>query len=378
MVSGNIPPKRGLSSSSALVIAIALALKEFLNIEMSISEFIDRVGYSEWYRMTRGGSADHAAILLSKRGYISHIRCLPTQLTEIGYAPFPKGYKLVVIDSGFERPHTEEAINYLRVTAAEYRLAVLYLKTKYPEYASKIKLLRDVNIKNLNITLAELYRMIKSLPMKITRRELRRFVDKKYLDELESIFENHKEPPQGYKLRQRALFGLAETERAYVFPQFLRRGDINSIFRLIRVSHDGDRVAKFDKYGNKVPWDPSKTCSDEILEELIKILESGSEEEKKKAQLYWQPGAYERSIEPIDYMCDMINLNLSNYAAAQLMGAGLGGNVLVLVRQDKIEELRKLLFETYYTKYGIKPEFSVIEPSSGASLLKVKEGKNVF
>jgi len=372
VVSGDIPPKRGMSSSSALVVAVAIALKFLVNIDMPLPEFIDRIGYSEWYRLTRGGSADHAAIILSKRGYVSHLSCLPTRVEEVEYAPLPEGYKVVIIDSGFERPHTEEAINYLRVTAAEYRLALLLLKTKYPQYSERLKLLRDVNVDNLGIGLDKIYEMLKSLPEKTTRKDLRNMVAEKYHEELETIFANHKEPQEGYKIRQRALYGLAETERAKVFPKFLREGDINKIFKLIRTSHDGDRVTKFDEWGNKIAWDPSSFSSNESLDWNIRVLRNpkSSSEEKEAAQLYWQPGGYERSIEPIDYMCDVIQYKLGNFAAAQLMGAGLGGNVLVLIREDKIDELRKILLETYYCKYGIKPELEVVESGEGACLIK--------
>lgn len=372
VIYGDIPPKRGMSSSSALVVAVAMALRSLVDIDIPLPEFIDRIGYSEWYRLTRGGSADHAAIILSKRGHISHLSCLPTKVEEIEYAPLPEGYKVVIVDSGFERPHTEEAINYLRVTAAEYRIAVLLIKTLYPQYSDKLKLLRDVNVRNLGVGLDMIYEILKSLPEKATRRDLRSTIAEEYQEELETIFANHKEPKEGYKIRQRALFGLAETERAKVFPSFLKEGNIDKIFRLIRTSHDGDRVAKFNEQGDKINWDPSYFSNDEVLERNIKILRDpfSSKKEREIAQLYWQPGGYERSIEPIDFMCDMIQYKLGAYAAAQLMGAGLGGNVLVLIREDKIDELKRVLLNTYSQRYGVKPELEVIESGEGACLLK--------
>jgi len=373
VVNGNIPPKRGMSSSSALVVSVAMALKYLIEIDMPLPEFIDRIGYSEWYRLTRGGSADHAAIILSKRGYVSHLSCLPTKVEEVEYAPLPKGYKVVIVDSGFERPHTEEAINYLRVTAAEYRLAVLLVKTLYPQYRNKLKLLRDINIENLGVELDKIYEILKSLPERTTRKELRNVIAEEYQEELETIFANHREPREGYKIRQRALYGLAETERAKVFPKFLREGDIIKVFKLIRTSHDGDRVAKFDEWGNRVKWDPSRFSSDDNLDRNIRILcdPKSSKKQREMVQLYWQPGGYERSIEPIDYMCDVIQYRLGSFAAAQLMGAGLGGNVLVLIREDKVNELQEVLLETYYQKYDVKPKLEVIESGEGASLIRL-------
>lgn len=372
VVGGDVPPKRGMSSSSALVVAVALAVRRFAGIGMPLAEFIDRIGYSEWYRLTRGGSADHAAIILSRRGFVSHLSCLPTRVEEVEYAPLPEGYVVAVIDSGFERPHTEEATNYLRVTAAEYRLALLVIKSLFPQYRDRLGLLRDVNARNLGVGLDAIYEILKAVPERATRRELRSLVADEYLDELEAIFANHREPPEGYKLRQRALYGLAETERARVFPEFLRRGDVEGVLRLIRTSHDGDRVAKFDADGRRLEWDPSRFSSDESLERYIRVLRDprASPAEREAVQLHWIPGGYERSIEPIDFMCDMIEHRLGAYAAAQIMGAGLGGNVLVLVRADKVGELESVLAETYYARYGVKPTVTVVESGEGACLLR--------
>lgn len=366
LVHGDIPPKRGLSSSSALVVSIAIALRELFDLDIPLGEFIDRVGYSEWYRLTRGGTADHAAIILSKRGLVSHIKCLPTLPEEVSYAPFPEEYEVIVIDSGFERPDTEDAINYLRVTAAEYRIAVLLVKSRFKEYSDRIMLLRDISVENLKVGLDRIYEIIKSLPERASRKDLRRMCAEEYLEELGIIFSNHKEPPQGYKIRQRALYGLAEIERSKVFPHLLKIGDIASIFKLIKISHDGDRVAKFDKWGNRVEWNPSIFSTDERLNELIEMVKRGVLE---KAQLYWQPGGYERSIEPIDYMCDMIHYHLEGCAEAQLMGAGLGGGVLCITRKDKINLLRRILEDTYYDRYGMRPQMLSVEPSYGACIL---------
>ncbi|MEM2935691.1 MAG: galactokinase family protein, partial [Candidatus Bathyarchaeia archaeon] len=210
LLGSNLPPRRGLSSSSALVVSIALGIKGINDIRIPLGEFIDRVGYSEWYRLTRGASADHAAIMLSRRGHISHISSLPTKAEDVTYAPFPEDYRVIVVSSGFERPQDEETRNYLRVTAAAYRLALLLIKNSYPEYAEKLEWLRDVTTRNLGVGLAKIYEILKSLPEVIDRRGLRNRLAERYHPELETVFANHWEPRGGYKIRQMALFGLAE------------------------------------------------------------------------------------------------------------------------------------------------------------------------
>ena len=370
VVDGTIPSKRGMSSSSALVVSVAMALRSIYNFKVSLGEFIDIVGYSEWYRLTRGGTADHAAIILSKKNYVSHIKCLPTVAEEVTYAPLPKGYSIYLIDSGVERPHTEEAFNYLRVTAASYRIGVLLLKSLFPEYADKIVLLRDFNTRNLGINLVDLYGMLKKIPEKATRRELWKMVNEKYHDELNTIFTNHNEPQGGYRLRENILYGIAETERARIFPYFLKMGDISKILRLIEVSHDGDRVSIFDKELRKKKWDSSIFSSNEKLDEYIRILTNSDDSVKKeRVQLHWIPGGYGRSIEEIDFICDYIRNNYASYAAAQIMGAGLGGNVLVLVKREKASQMLNSLKDVYKEYYGIDLQYMEVKSGEGACVL---------
>ncbi|MCD6562551.1 MAG: hypothetical protein J7K23_01390 [Thermoproteales archaeon] len=370
LIDGNIPPKKGMSSSSALVIAVALALKSIYRFNVSIGDFIDIVGYSEWYRLTRGGTADHAAIILSKKGFVSHISCLPTRANEVKYAPLPKNYLFYLIDSGIERPHTEEAFNLLRSTAASYRIGVLLIKSLFPQYADKIRLLRDFNIRNLGISLVDLYKMLKKIPERITRKQLLTIIDEKYHDELNTIFSNHKEPSEGYRLRENIVYGLSETERARVFPNFLMRGDINGILRLFEVSHDGDRVFRFDKTFNMKEWNSSYSSSDEMLNKYIEILKGEySSEIKEKVQLHWISGGYRRSVEEIDFICDYIRNYYKEYSAAQLMGAGLGGNVLIIIRKDKVNEIFEKLSKVYNERYGIRLNFLRVVSGEGAKII---------
>ncbi len=370
LVDGAIPPKRGMSSSSALVISVALALKTIYRFDISMGDFIDIVGYSEWYRLTRGGTADHAAIILSRKGYVSHIGCLPTKVEDVKYAPLLSEYSLYLIDSGIERPHTEKAFNILRSTAASYRIGVLLLKTLFQEHRNRIRLLRDFNTRNLNISLIELYEMLKKLPVRATRRELYKMIDERYHSELDTIFSNHREPADGYRIRENVLYGISETERARIFPMYLENKNMNKILRLFEVSHDGDRVFVFDENLNKEHWDSSCSSSDSMLNKYIEVLRGNyPREQKEKVQLHWIPGGYSRSIEEIDFICDFIKNNYSKYAAAQLMGAGLGGNVIAIIRRDKVEEILESLYNSYLEQYGIKLRYIRVISSDGAKIV---------
>ena len=368
LVGGDLPARRGLSSSSALVTAIALVVREINDIKIPLGEFIDLIGFSEWFVMTRGACADHAAITLCKRGYVSHIGSQPTDVSKVTYAPFPEDYCVLIVGSGFERPQDEETRNFLRVTAASYEIAALLIKDFYPEYASKIKWLRDVSTRNLNVSLSKIYEILKSLPVKADRDNLRSLISEKHLNELEEIFSDHKAPKDGYNIRQVALYGLAEAERAHIFPRFLREGRIREILRLIKTSHDGDRVSKFASDGKRLPWDTGWSSSDERIDELLKMIDEGYLEE---AQLYWQPGGFERSIPPIDHLCDIVDYFMEGEAEGQIIGAGLGGDVLILARKRDVNKLREILREKYFRFYGVKEEITIVSPGQRASIFKL-------
>ena len=85
VVGGNVPQASGLSSSSSLVVACALAMssvrlsRQFIAPEM-LAEICMR---AEWYVGTAGGGMDQAAIILSQAGYASHIKFNPVSSTPV-------------------------------------------------------------------------------------------------------------------------------------------------------------------------------------------------------------------------------------------------------------------------------------------------------
>lgn len=64
---GNIPVAAGLSSSSAIVVAVMEALVALNCLNLTEREFIDLCGEGEWFVGSRGGSGDHAAMKCGKK-----------------------------------------------------------------------------------------------------------------------------------------------------------------------------------------------------------------------------------------------------------------------------------------------------------------------
>jgi galactokinase len=76
----DIPVAAGLSSSSALVVATALALVESNGIALARSEFLELLADSERYVGTRGGGMDQAICVAAKEGHASKIGFNPITL----------------------------------------------------------------------------------------------------------------------------------------------------------------------------------------------------------------------------------------------------------------------------------------------------------
>ncbi|MEM2027705.1 MAG: galactokinase family protein, partial [Candidatus Bathyarchaeia archaeon] len=93
---GDIPRSAGLSSSSALVVATYLTVSNLNGLEIPREKMVEYTGIGEWYVGTRGGWGDQAAMLFSRKGFISHIGFFPFK---ISYIPFPAGVSILLCNS---------------------------------------------------------------------------------------------------------------------------------------------------------------------------------------------------------------------------------------------------------------------------------------
>jgi len=97
MVRGDIPLAAGLSSSSALVVAMALALLDANEIEMAPRALMALLAEAEHYVGTRGGGMDQAICLGARAGTATRIDFRPLTLTPV---EMPAGWRFVVGFSG--------------------------------------------------------------------------------------------------------------------------------------------------------------------------------------------------------------------------------------------------------------------------------------
>jgi galactokinase len=96
-VVSNLPAAAGLSSSSALLVAFALALLRGNGWNASFADLMEILPEGEQFVGTRGGGMDHAAILASREHHASLVSFNPAF---VRHARIPADWAFLVIDSG--------------------------------------------------------------------------------------------------------------------------------------------------------------------------------------------------------------------------------------------------------------------------------------
>ncbi|MCK5844978.1 MAG: NTP transferase domain-containing protein, partial [Victivallales bacterium] len=242
VVWGNIPMAAGLSSSSSLVVGAAQAVVTANELNTFPAQLVTLCGEGEWFVGTRGGSADHAAVMLGQKGKVVRVGFFDFAVEEI--VDFPDNHVMVVCDSGIKAEKTSNAKDQFNHRITCYRVGLLLIHKYCPQYSHLINHLRDVNMRNLRLPLSWIYKILLHLPEQATQEELRALLPN---EDLDTFFKMHKAPADGlYPIRGVVMFGLAECERSRLYSKFLSEKRMKGIGELMNVSHNGDRVAKQD------------------------------------------------------------------------------------------------------------------------------------
>ena len=366
IISGNVPMAAGLSSSSSLLIGTAEAVVAINHLNVRPAQLVNLCGEGEWFVGTRGGSADHAAVKLGQRGGVVKVKFFDFGIVE--NIPFPEGYSMIVCDSGIKARKSSNAKDQFNHRISCYRIGLLLIRKFFPQYAPVLQHLRDVSTQHLKVPLSQIYKILLSLPENPTMPELKALLPEIDLD---SVCAGHKPPEDGrYPIRGVVLFGLAEMQRSAVYAEALKKGDMKMIGELMKISHDGDRVAQFNEKWQESEW--SSRCDNAYIMERLADLESGDVDRVIRSQLMYQPGAYGCSLPAIDRMVD-IALRTEGVLGAQLAGAGLGGCMMILAKNESIELLRRNLIELYYRPEGIAEVILSSAPITGAGPVRYPE-----
>ncbi len=102
---------------------------------------------------TRGGAGDHAAILVSRQGCLSHLGNHPLTVQTV---PLPHDYDIVVADSLKQAQKSAGARDAFNARVAAYEFGLALLKCNYPARASQMARLRDVSPSHLGVSEARI------------------------------------------------------------------------------------------------------------------------------------------------------------------------------------------------------------------------------
>lgn len=345
LVTSDLPIGAGLSSSSALTMALAEVLMAHLELDLSAAELVDVAGEGERLVGVRGGLGDHAAIKLSRPGFVSQVGFFPTGVRR--QVRLPDGLEVVVAHSGQSAIKSLGARDSFNQRVACADLALMLLRYRWPS-ARGVEHLRDLTEEQLALSAKAIYAGLELLPEQPSRAEILALLPEAQHRRVERVLATHADPGS-YDLRGVTLYALGECARSALFPELLVDGDLERVGRWMRISHDGDRLHE------SPAMDPGSDC------DLGRLR-------RERVPLRRQSGRYACSTEAIDQLVDIATAT-PGVIGAQLLAAGLGGCIMALVHEQSVTELLDRFQTQFYQPRGLEPAAFAVAPMAGSGIL---------
>jgi mevalonate kinase len=115
----------------------------------------------------------------------------------------------------------------------------------------------------------------------------------------------------------------------------------------------------------RVPWHPAPLDDDE-LNRLIRCAEKNG----PAAALEIQSGAYACSTENVDELVDLCD-SVEGCLGSQILGAGMGGCIMALVKSEAEELVTQKLLTDYYEPRELPGDVWSVIPGEGASVERI-------
>lgn len=383
VINGNIPVGMGQSSSSALVVATAVALSDEWKLGLDRRRLASICGEAEWYVGTRGGSGDHAAMLLgSAQGLVSMCFEPPVTVRETRPMCLPPGFQIIIANSGQQAIKNKEERRQFNAGIFAYRFALLYLRDALSVLAEDpdsdslphdAGCLGEINIERLPLQV--IYRLLRAVPETTTPRELIERYSQNYEEGAHACFgtADPAKVPVSIPVRGAALYGLGRVDRGLAMHQLCAAGDgaaMREFGRMMCITHDGDRVTRYDpREGRSAPYSANlESVSDARIDALIEAAGSDPGSRPWRGALpRYQSGFYGASTPELDRIVDLV-MPLPAVLGAGLMGAGGGGCVLVLTRrgEETMARMMEVLEQGYYEPLGVPVDVEPWHPTGPA------------
>ncbi len=297
---GNIPTAAGLSSSSALVVAAALAVLSHAQKKIEKAELAEAMASAERYVGTQGGGMDHAASLLPESGKALKIDFFPLRAEPVDIA---KGFSVLVCNSMIVANKTAGAREAYNRRALECKLAAAILFRSagvaraqrlgdlYREMggASLLRLIRT-ELHRDPYSLQDVARVLDMSPAELQTR---------FADGIAAGLQNASK--KVLDLKPRAVHVVSEAARVEDAAIMMRKGDGKAFGAVMNASH--------------------RSCRDN----------------------------FEVSCAELDLLTRIAREN--GAVGARLTGAGFGGCTVNLVHQQDAEAIKSKIITRYYEKF---------------------------
>lgn len=293
-VGGTIPPGVGLSSSSALVVAIATALVAVNGLNISKPELADLLARGERYVGTEGGGMDQTISIMSEKGKALKIDFFPLRTRPV---PLPEGYEIVVANSLVSAKKTGNARLAYNMRVAECKLSLEMFM--HDLQIQKAELLRDIYVLK---DWPEILAGFPDGPLSLT--DIAEYTGKAADDLRQKCLRSFEDDiPDSFYPKERCRHVLTECERVERTVDAMELGDVAVMGALMNESH--------------------ASCALD----------------------------YEISCPELD--CLVSALRLHGAIGARLTGAGFGGCAVALVKLNDVGKLIDGVWETYYKNIDV-------------------------
>jgi galactokinase len=311
-----VPRGAGLSSSTALTVAAALALVVRNEIDVERAALAHLCSEAEWYVGTRGGMMDQFSALLSRRDYALYLDCRPSpeRVYTYDHVPIPPGIQIVLLNSGVRH---ENVRGHFNQRVAECKIGVRLLQTRFPS----ITQLRDVTPQALGLTEPGFWAMIEEmLPAWATTASLiQRGIKEGWLRDL--IADHRVDQEGSFAVLPRCRHVITENARVVDGVAALRAGQVARFGALMNEAH----ASMSADYGASCP-------EADALAEIVRRQES--------------------------------------VLGARITGAGWGGGVVALVHSGYTETWLDAAKAAYRQATGLECIAYVCRPGDGAGLAR--------
>ena len=304
-VGGDIPPGAGLSSSSALVVAAALAFCGANGLEVHRADLAARMAQAEHYVGTQGGGMDQAVCLLARAGHALVIDFYPLRVAAV---PFPEGYCVLGAHSTVPAEKTRARRLAYNRRVLECRIGTALLARELG--VAHAQRLADAAAAS-GLPLGQLPQVLSGVVSGAESLSARRAAA--MLDISEQAFAEQyltlqdgtvlSEPPDGLKVLPRCRHVFSEAARVEAAASCLRTGEMRGLGQLMDESH--------------------RSCA----------------------------GDYEISCPELDELVG--TMREAGALGARLTGAGFGGFAIGLVEQPQASQVSSLLGERFYGPRGL-------------------------